>query len=263
MTEQSGAGPQVDAFMGRLFQRLPDHTSAYSDALRESARFDAEYPDLASPTGAPTAYLRTRILALRDRSGEGEQAEAAREQLRRWADFLAEEFGHEPGIDSLIEIGALAYFDVRAPDGWDAADLLSPPLRAKVDADRNWRENPILQEFVDRLVSAMPEELAAVADDNRFGDHQDVLAYGFVADIAFGRRDALSAGDPDALARARAVFALLEDEFGHDGDIDTVIAVELLENLPYPHEPGAGLAGQLGPKLRDELEKQLAWRSQR
>lgn len=174
-------------------------------------------------------------------------------------EFLTTEFGQDRDVDNIIENGFLPHFYQRGEDGWDPAELLSAPMRATIDADRTWRAHPTVQAFVDRLIEALPE-FAGDADEARSGDHQDVLAFSFLASVVFRLQEALAAGEHDAPARATSAFALLDHEFGHDPEVDEVIALGAVENLPSPEEDGAQLNTYLGPRLRAELERQRTGR---
>lgn len=55
----------------------------------------------------------------------------------------------------------------------------------------------------------------------------------------------------DDRAEARRVLDFLEEGFaGGDPDVQNLIAVSFLENLPYKGEPDAGIRAALGPQLR-------------
>ena len=256
MNQDSGAGAEIDSFMQRLLRRFPDHAADYSDALSEAAASAKEYA-WVSQGGGPVRFLSdVGATLLADARSSGTRAAEARQVLVTWVDFLAAEFGRDPGVDSLIEDGFLQQFYQRAADGWDPVDLLPAPLRAKVDADRGWREEPTVQAFVNRLVAAVPAEFARAAEENRHGDFGDVLSYGFMADVGFGLMDDVAAGVTDAMSRARTVFAALETEYGHDGRVDMVILAGGIENLPYPDEPAQQIIDALGPRLRAEFDRQ-------
>jgi hypothetical protein len=132
----------------------------------------------------------------------------------------------------------------------DPAAVLGPRLAAEVAERRAWRARPADTELAQRLVAAVPR-LAALAAENTYGDHDDVLIHRFLADVALRLADSAEAGQLD---EARAVLAVLEEAWGGDGD--EPIAVSFVENLPWPHEPGAGLTDLLGPHLRGELDRQ-------
>ena len=66
--------------------------------------------------------------------------------------------------------------------------------------------------------------------------------------------DRYLAGGPDE-PQVRAVLEVLEAEFGADHQVDELIAVSFLEQLPYPGQPGAELVTLLGPRLRVELDR--------
>lgn len=170
-----------------------------------------------------------------------------RAPLDELARVLDAEFGSDPEVDSVIE-SILVLMQRRSRP--DPADVLGPKLRAALDRRRGWRAEPADQAFVRRLIAAVPA-VEPLARDNTYGDHEDVLVHMFLGDIVRQQVDNLLAGHLDEV---RAVLALLEDEWG--GDVDEPIAVSFVENLPYPHEPGAALVSMLGPNLRAELDRQ-------
>jgi hypothetical protein len=172
-------------------------------------------------------------------SGRGPLVELAR--------VLDTEYGSDPQVDAAIE-SILVLMQRRSRP--DPADTLGPRLRAALERQRGWRAEPADQAFVQRLIAAVPA-LEPLARDNTYGDHEDVLVHMFLSDVVRQLVDNLLAGHLDEV---RTVLALLEEEWG--GDVDEPIVVSFVENLPYPHEPGAALIGMLGPNLRAELDRQ-------
>ncbi|HEY8454536.1 MAG TPA: hypothetical protein VIL34_03000 [Actinopolymorphaceae bacterium] len=192
----------------------------------------------------------TRGLVSRAMSGE----QAATSQLQALASFLEGECGKAEEIDAAID-GFLTPFPSPGEPGHDLVQMLGGKLKERLDRQRQWRTRPEEAAFVDRLVQAVPA-LASVADENRAGDHDDVLPNRFLADVAFRQVENHLSGNEAAQSEVRAVLAALEAEFGSDDGVDTAIATSFLENLPYPGEPGADIVNLLGPKLREELLRQ-------
>jgi len=163
----------------------------------------------------------------------------------------------------------------------EIADALGPLLRAALDKDRDYRNEPTVAAFLDRLLRAVPA-LAPLAQEQRYGYHGEVLAHPFLGDVVQREVALLTGGaslgiddewpeedraealrlytstDPDPSAEVRAVLALLEAELGSDPEVDDLIAVGLVEMLPYEDEPGAEIVTLLGPGLRAELDRQRA-----
>jgi hypothetical protein len=122
--------------------------------------------------------------------------------------------------------------------------------------------------------------LRPLADAERYGYHDEVLAYPFLGDVAEREIALLTGGasleidddwseedraealrlftsdDPDPAAEVRAVLDLLEAELGADPDVDRLITTAFVEMLPYEDEPGTEIIGLLGPALRAELAAQ-------
>lgn len=161
----------------------------------------------------------------------------------------------------------------------EIADALGKRLRAALDQDRDHRNEPAVAAFLDRLLRAVPA-LGPLADEQRYGYHREVLAHPFLGDVAQREVALLTGGaslgidddwpeedraealrlytstSPDPAAEVRAVLGLLEAELGSDADVDNLIAVGLVEMLPYEDEPGAAeITALLGPRLRAELDR--------
>jgi len=64
-------------------------------------------------------------------------------------------------------------------------------------------------------------------------------------------------GDRDTVRRLLdSLETEAEAEAGHEGDVDELIAVSFVENLPYDGEPGQAITGELGPRLSEMLRLQ-------
>lgn len=163
--------------------------------------------------------------------------------------------------------------------GGEIADALGPRVRAALDQDRDHRNEPTVASFLDRLLEAVPA-LLPLADAERYGYHDEVLAYPFLGDVAERAVALLTSGasleidddwtaheqaemrrlftstDVDPSAEVRTVLGLLEAEIGSDAEVDSLISVAFVEMLPDGDEPGAEITGMLGARLRAELDAQ-------
>lgn len=103
-----------------------------------------------------------------------------------------------------------------------------------------------------QLAEAFPALQPALAQhlEDNFGD---LLPHVFLAGVTFAAADAYA--DPSAVAPvpAGALLDFLEERFGRDDEVDGLVAVSVLENLPYPGEPGEAIVALLGPKLAAAL----------
>jgi hypothetical protein len=160
--------------------------------------------------------------------------------------------------------------------GGEIADGLGPRVRAALDQDRDHRNEPAVAAFLDRLLRAVPA-LRPLADAERYGYHDEVLAHPFLSDVAERavalltggasleidddwteqeRAEALrlfTSADPDPVAEVRAVLDLLEAELGSAPEVDRLIAAAFVGMLPDDDEPGTEILGLLGPRLRARL----------
>lgn len=161
----------------------------------------------------------------------------------------------------------------------EITETLGPRVRAALDQDRDHRNEPAVAAFLDRLLLAVPA-LRPLADEERYGYHNEVLAQPFLGDVVQREVALLTSGAsleiddewpeedqaevrrlytstaPDPSAEVRAVLGFLEAELGTDADVDNLIAVGFLEMLPYEDEPGAEIVEMLGAGLRAELDRQ-------
>lgn len=237
----------TDAFVDRLLVALPSLQDEYETIRREAAE-----EGLREHVAGVFLDEVTRALRYRFRDGVIEAAQ----ELADLAGVLEGEYGDDPEVDQLIEGCFVALLSVdEETGGRDPVTVLGPKLAAVVRERRQWRADPAAASFVTRVVEAVPA-LGRLAADNRYGDRGDVLVHGFLSDVAFREADNFRSEDPVALDEVRAVLAVLEAELGKDRGVDEAIAVSFVENLPYPGEPGDALAGELGPKLKAELEAQ-------
>jgi len=237
----------TDAFVDRLLVALPSLQDEYETIRREAAE-----EGLGEHVAGVFLDEVSRALRYRFRDGVIE----AVQELADLAGVLEEEYGHDAEVDQLIEGCFVALLSVEEETGGrDPVTVLGPKLSAAVRERRQWRADPAAAAFVARVVDAVPA-LARLASENRYGERGDVLVHGFLSDVAFREADNFRSEDPVALDEVRAVLSALEGEFGADRGVDEAIAVSFVENLPYPGEPGDALAGELGPKLKAELDAQ-------
>jgi hypothetical protein len=237
----------TDAFVDRLLVALPSLQDEYETIRREAAE-----EGLGEHVAGVFLDEVSRALRYRFRDGVIE----AEQELADLAGVLEDEYGTDSEVDQLIEGCFVALLSVdEETGGRDPVTVLGPKLAAAVRERRVWRADPAAAAFVSRVVEAVPA-LGRLASENRYGDRGDVLVHGFLSDIAFREADNFRSEDPVALDEVRAVLSVLEAELGVDRGVDEAIAVSFVENLPYPGEPGDALAGELGPKLKAELQAQ-------
>lgn len=126
------------------------------------------------------------------------------------------------------------------PDTFDPANI--DPAR--------WRgESESL--FVLRLVDRVPA-LRPLLDEH-IADYDIVLAHLFFGDVTRWVVASYGAGGD----QWRGVVDFLEQEYRDcDDDVQAVIEQSFVENLPYPHEPGYGIEGRLGPRLSQLYHEQ-------
>jgi hypothetical protein len=231
---------EIDAFLGRVFAALPQLRPVYEVVLRDCQA-------LGMPDGAPAELLYEHTVGLTKRLRS--DPEAARSELASFAQVLEREYGQSDDVDSLID-GSVLPMLMRDKGGPDVLGVLGPKLAAVVSKERSWRSRPSDAALVRRLVTAVPA-LQPLADENTYGDHDDVLVHMFLGDVVRREVDNLLQG---RVAEVHAVLAVLEAEF--IGEAEEPIAVSFVENLPYPHEPGAEIVDLLGPRLRAVLRRQ-------
>lgn len=184
-----------------------------------------------------------------------------------------------PAVGEDVVSGYLIHVPSPGEPHGEIADALGPRARAALDQDRDHRNEPAVAAFLDRLLQAVPA-LVPLADEERYGYHDEVLAHPFLGDVAQravalltggvsleiddewpeeDRADVLrlyTSADPDPSAEVLTVLELLEAELGSDADVDNLIAVGFVEMLPYEDDPGAEIVGMLGTGLRAELDRQ-------
>jgi hypothetical protein len=238
-----------EALMERLVLAVPA-LRPWRDQLREELR----QPDLRDALPQFLLEKATRELTARAVGGDGD----ALAELTTIAELLEAEFGSGEEVDHMISSCFVILLPYPWEPGGDLVRLLGPKLTAELRQGREWRTPPAQVAFVDRLVRAVPA-LAPLVEENRAGNHRDVLTHPFLGDVARREVDNHLSGDAAARAEVTAVLRHLEAELNLDEEVDDPIAVSFVENLPYDHEPGADIAGLLGPKLTAELHRQRPW----
>lgn len=102
--------------------------------------------------------------------------------------------------------------------------------------------------FVEDLAARFPGLKGALEDHRK--DYGEVLPHVFLADVV-RYLVALTAVE-GRLGEAQKLVAHFEAQFGQP-ELQELIAVSFVENLPGPSEPGARLRLMLGPALRTQL----------
>jgi hypothetical protein len=117
-------------------------------------------------------------------------------------------------------------------------------------------------DFVERLANRYPS-LKPILDEHVSDNFGEVLPHVFFGDLTrlvvseFTRVDSDELREADAVgAEVRRLLAELEDAYADGGEeIQELIAVSFLENLPRPGEEGSGVRAWLGPELRAQLRR--------
>jgi len=110
--------------------------------------------------------------------------------------------------------------------------------------------------LTDRLTETFPQ-LRPLREEHleAFGELLPHVLFGELTAWLVGEYVAAPQAGPEAAWRR--ILAELERSY-ETGDVDTreLLYVSFLENLPYPQEPGAGIADHLGPHLAADLAEQ-------
>jgi hypothetical protein len=241
-----------DLFMRQLLDAFPEFRADLNDELRvyEERKADAFFDP-------PTAdsFLMSLTQAAVNRYLAGGQAE--KRQLRALFGYLESRFGSDPEIDELLESRFVQILP--APDGPRAQvlDLLGPKLHAarlRMDRDVRAAIPDSLPRFLDRLAAAVPPVRDKL--DEHVRENRGVLPHTFLEDVVAEVNRLYLAGRTEEIM---PFLHFLETEFGLDAEVDNLIAVSFVDELPRPGEPGADIERLLGPKLRGELERQRNW----
>jgi hypothetical protein len=112
--------------------------------------------------------------------------------------------------------------------------------------------------FTRQLVQRFPQ-LNPILEEHMRDNFGEILPTVFFGDLArwieatYAKDDASQNGDGTTLG---PLFAFLEESFAAgDTEVQELISVGLLENLPGPDEPGSAIRELLGPHLREEVER--------
>lgn len=241
-----------DLFMRQLFDAFPAFRADLNDELRsyEERKADGFFdpPTAGSLLMSLTQAAVNRYLA----GGRGEA-----EQLPALFGYLESRFGVDPEIDELLESSFVQILP--APDGPRAQvlDLLGPKVHAarlRMDREARGFVPDSLPHFLDRLAVAVPPVREKL--DEHVRDNRGVLPHTFLEDVVAEATRLYLAG---RIEEIRPFLDFLESEFGLDAEVDNLIAVSFVDELPGPGEPAAEMALLLGPKLRGELERQRNW----
>jgi hypothetical protein len=241
-----------DLFMRQLLDELPMFRA---DLEAELALQREEGPDSILDPPSSSEFLMTVTLNARDRYLAGGQVEA--EQFRALLAYLESRLGDDPEIDELIEAWALSVLPAPGEQPEGVFDLLPPQLHErKLRMDQEDREAfpASLGQFLDRLAVAVPAVREKL--DEHIKEYRWALPHTFLEEVVAEAKRLHLAGRTDEIL---PFLAFLESEFGADPEVDNLIAISFLDELPGPGEPGADLELLLGPKLRGELQRLRNW----
>lgn len=114
-------------------------------------------------------------------------------------------------------------------------------------------------DFIDRIVRSFPR-LAPVLDEHISDNFGEVLSHLFLGDLTrflvswFLDIESTSERQPTAELELRALLDDLEVSYrAGDEEVQELISVSFLENLPRPGEEAAELRDWLGPALVEQL----------
>ena len=112
--------------------------------------------------------------------------------------------------------------------------------------------------FVRALVDRFPS-LQPLFDEHVADNFGELLPHVFFGDIVRWVLSLLATAKfrPESTSgrRLTAVLQLLEETYsGGDGELQELLSVSFLENLPRPGEVGAEIRDQLGPSLTRQLK---------
>jgi len=232
---------QDPAFMvGRSFvERLVRSIRRWTDDWRWHQHNQGEQ--------APAVFLRSAAAACS--TSVVDQGSVDRVGVDATFAFLESEFGTDRLVDSLIGDSFLAALPGLDLSGVDVSLRLGPNLRSELERQRTANQTPVTVEFVNQLAATH----AAVAEslrENLVDWDYELIPYLFMGDLVRAVIGWLeTVGGRESLASLLATF---EDAYGHDDEVDNLIALGFVENLPFPHEKGAEMLSMLGPKLRAE-----------
>lgn len=114
--------------------------------------------------------------------------------------------------------------------------------------------NPSAVALIEQLVASV--SAFDEAYENHISNYDEVLPAVFMEEV---RQSAVASflGDSDE-PDWRGILAFLEERFAlGDKDVQNVIFTSFIYPLPFPHEPGGGIAAHLGPKMAERLHALL------
>lgn len=112
--------------------------------------------------------------------------------------------------------------------------------------------NSATEDFVEALANRFPALLIILEEhlEDQYGETLPHVYLGEVTRWLVERLRTAGASDRDLLE----ILTFLERAFGGSEDeVQDLIAVSFLENLPRPGEPGSGIRSLVGPLMREEL----------
>ena len=201
---------------------------------------------------APAAFLRTvAMLGTARLAAGGPDLDAVHATLS----FLESQFGADPVVDTLITDAYLAHLPDPALLGFDVAGALGPRLAEQLARVRRG-EAVSVRSAADALIPDLATADPAFASVLRthLADWGELLPTSYLSDLVRACTAWIGSGEATDRARVESVLAALDAAYGHDFEVDELIATGFVENLPYPHEDGAAMLTLLGPRLRAEYQ---------
>ena len=111
--------------------------------------------------------------------------------------------------------------------------------------------------FVKASAARFPE-LKTLLEEHTKDNDGEILPYVFLGDVTryvLSLLFAGSSGDLEARRELRRILDYLEDAYSNGGEeIQDLIALSFLENLPRQGERGAQIRDMVGPNLKKQLE---------
>jgi hypothetical protein len=240
--EEVGIPPmskQIEALLARLAEAVPRFPHLLSEHREQYGQ------------QAPHAFLRT--LAFVSAAGYQSGSPDAAGEFQNVLDILEAEVGKDEEVDALITGAFLANAPLDDDVRGSLQHLLGPKLRGLID---KIPAQDTTHDFVRRLVAAEP---ALTADLNEHLEtYDELLPHLVMNDLVYRLIEWIDSGDEADLARARTVLQALENEWGKDYEIDEAIAASFVENLPDPDSSDRKILTLLGPKLKEEYDRQQA-----
>lgn len=225
-----------EAFLGRFLSRFPQAGEHLQAALAHPWGEDS----------VPHDVVADYSLAVKE-AVEADEGDA----MQRWrdlVDFLEAEHQQDGAVAHLIEEALLLRVPTRQEPEQERRQALGPRLAAAADRMYDVRAHPAHVAFLDDLRRRFPE-LEADVGENTYGDNDALLAHMFLADVV-RRAVALHRSDDQAdRDRAQAIVDAVAAAVGQDEEVDNLIAVSFVEDLPDAEHPGADIVRRLPPVL--------------